>query len=492
MRQIKKALFTLHQATGAILSLMFVIWFLSGIVLIFDGYPHASREDRFLSLETFTKSDFERIQPFPDSIKGSGIYIEKHEGKPVYRLPAGKRAQKVYDAASHEYLASFSEKICRKQAESFTGSKTVKTKKINELDQWIPWSYYSSLLPVYKFYLDDEFHTVIYVSSKTGSIIQHTERKNRWLARVGAIPHWIYFKSLRAKIKTWESVIIWLSVIGIFVSLTGIIAGILRLKKRKQWKENGITPYKKFWFKWHHLTGFFFGLFVFTFILSGLFSVVDLPKRTAPKNEIFTPQKQWNKSVEIINHTDYQSLQLYRVLGKKEGVRKLEMEVSMGKPAWWVYYDNYQVPEIYLIDNDSVYKKSEFTLGEINKRAKQVFPKKDFKIDILREYNNYYQESGMKHHPLPVYRIQWDISSRDIIYFDPLTGEAIASFNRNKKIHRWLYQGLHKFNIRLLKQHEWLRKLLLIVLSIGGLAVSVTGVVLGWKWIKRIIKKQHK
>ena len=489
MRQLKQALLKLHQVTGAILSLMFVAWFLSGLVLIFKGFPHASREERFLHLETFTCSDFETIQPLPDSIKGTGISIEKFKNQPVYRIPAGKRAQTVYNAVSLEHLTSFSEEVCRQQAESFTGYKTLETKKINELDQWIPWSYYSSLLPVFKFYMDDGLHTVIYVSSKTGSIIQQTDRKSRWIARVGAIPHWIYIKSLRTQTKTWESVVTWLSAIGLFVSLSGIIVGIIRLKKRNKWREKAISPFKKFWFKWHHLSGFFFGLFIFTFVLSGMFSVVELPDWGVKANKNFSPRKQWNKVEKKINNSSFQPSLLWIALDKKDGIRKLEMKVSMGTPAWFVYYDNYQVPEVYKIKEDSILKSQKITFGEINQRAKQIFKNTDLIIDRMDSYDNYYQESGMMYHPLPVYRIQWNNVIHDIIYIDPLTGEAIASLNKNSKVHRWLYQGLHKFNFRFLNEHEWLRKLLLIVLSLGGLAVSITGLALGGKWIKRMIKK---
>jgi uncharacterized iron-regulated membrane protein len=492
MGHIKKALFKIHQVTGTFLSLMFVIWFLSGIVLLFDGYPHASREKRFLHLEPLKPHDFAHIQALPDSFKGRRITITRWQDRPVFRVPAGKRAQHVYEGQTFKSIASFPLTACKEVATSYINAGILDVRKIDALDQWIPWSYYTPFLPVYKCYMDDASHSVIYVSSKTGSIIQHTNRRSRWMARLGAIPHWIYFKSLRTKTGTWLSVVTWLAVMGVLVSLSGIIAGILRLQKRKKWQKQGLSPYRKLWFRWHHLSGFFFGFFVFTFILSGLFSLVELPDWLFPGEGNFYPGREWDASAEAYTMASYNPLNLYAALEAKEGVRKLELNQSMDKPVWWVYYDNYQVPEVYQIEPDSVYKRGEISLAEVDIRAKKCFSNKHFKVDVLDSYNNYYQESGMRHHPLPVYRIQWQNVSHDVLYIDPATGKAIKSINQRKRIHRWLYQGLHKYNTHFLKTHEPLRKLLIIILSAGGLTVSISGVVLGGKWLKRKMRKYKK
>ena len=252
---------------------MFVVWFISGIVLIFDGFPHASRKDRFLHLAEFKKQDFEELQAPPTSFKGK-VSLELCDGKAVYRVKSGKKAQKTYDAKSLEPINSFDEEHAKTISASFNGYPVKDLEKIGELDDWMPWSYYKPLLPFYKCRMSDPAHTVLYVSEKTGEIVQETNRRSRWSARFGAIPHWIYFKKLRLAKDSWRLVIIILSSFGILMSITGIYAGFVRLRKRK---EKGISPYKKFWYKWHHLAGFFFGLFVFTFILSGLVSVTSIP-----------------------------------------------------------------------------------------------------------------------------------------------------------------------------------------------------------------------
>ncbi len=492
MRLFKKITLKIHQVTGISLSLMFLVWFVSGVVLIFAGFPHASREERFLFLEPFSLSDFEAIQPLPDSIKGA-VGLDKLNNRPVYRIAMGKRAQQVYDATTLQRIPNFSEEICKNEAERFLNAQVQKSDKIHELDQWMPWSYYQALLPIYKFYMNDNRHTVIYVSSKSGNIVQQTNRKTRWLARVGAIPHWIYFRSLRLKVQLWNQTVIWLSSIGLFSCLSGIVAGMIRLNKRRKRKWAGdITPYKKFWFKWHHISGFFFGIFVFTFLLSGLFSVVDFSEHGNNGQKIFSPRKIWEKSKKMQVNAGHSFAGLWQTLENKSNVRKLEWINSLGKPAWWVYYNDYQTPEVYVCTADTIYKQETVSLEQIENRAESLFENTSFSVDEQRKYDNYYQESGMFKRPLPVYKISWNNGAQNQIYIDPKTGKVVASYTRNKKIHRWLYQGLHKFNFQFLVEHDWLRKLLLIILSLGGIVVSFSGVALTWKWIKRKTKSKKK
>ena len=95
--------------------------------------------------------------------------------------------------------------------------------------------------------------------------------KTRFWAWVGAIPHWIYITRLRATGRQpWTDTVLWLSGIGIAMTLTGIIVGIRAMVQTRRRSSNagarGLTPYVKPLFRWHHLFGLCFGLFVLTWI----------------------------------------------------------------------------------------------------------------------------------------------------------------------------------------------------------------------------------
>jgi len=488
MNKLKNILIQIHNVSGTFLSLMFVIWFLSGFVLIYSGFPHASREERFKNLSCFTGEEFDSIQAPLSSFAGR-VELEKMNSRPVYRVYTGRKSQQVYDAVRLTLIDSISQKEAIAIAEKFSGTKLVSAEKLWKPDQWTPWSYYHPLLPLYKCYLNDKKHTCLYVSAKTGTIVQETTRESRWAARLGAIPHWIYFKSLRLQTGLWLQVVAWISFFGILVSISGLTAGFIRLRKRKKsskWTE--FSPYKKFWYKWHHITGFLFGFFVFTFVLSGFFSVADIPKCLVPVHTKASAKKVWNQKTDVKQHATRSLSDLWNAIESKKPIRKVVWKTVMNQACFWVYRDHYELPDVYTLGAEGIFRKKEYAEAEIETWSKKAFPKTDFNLVQLHEYNAYYQKSGMWSRPLPVWQLNLHDADHTCMYIHPQTGELIKSYNNNGRWHRWLYRGLHTFDFPFLKQHEWLRKLLLLFLSLGGTVVSVSGLVLGLNWIKRKAK----
>lgn len=481
MKRLNKFIIQTHNISGSFLSLMFVVWFLSGIVLIFDGFPHASREERFMHLPELTLQVMENLQA-PSSDFNSGVTLETSGGKAVYRVSMGRKAQKVFDAETLSPLQSFTEDNARKLSESFNGHPVKQIVKKSDFDQWVPWSYYKPLLPFYKCYMSDPEHTVIYISEKTGEIVQETKRMERWSARVGAIPHWIYFKKLRLMKDVWRIVVIVLSTLGILISLSGIYVGIIRLKKRKK---KSLTPYKKFWYKWHHLAGFSFGLFVFTFVLSGLISVTDVPNwmvgvRSSEKKSI-----EWNGKPNLTRHENKTPKEVYLALNKKVGIRKIEWVTVFGHPQFRVYYNDYQVPEVYSLNNEKIEPMNQFSPEDIKLQAEIILASNRFKLKIQRGYDNYYSASAMRYLPATAYKIAIDDEQRTNLYIDPATGDEVCRTTKNIRLRVWLYRFLHALDIPFFKNIEVLRKMILILLSVGGLIVSISGMVLSVKWFKR-------
>ncbi len=471
---------------------MFVIWFLSGFVLIYAGFPHASREERFMHLSSLNQTDFDSIQAPPHNFSGK-VELEKLNDRPVYRVYKSRKAQKVYDAITLKECDFATEQEAINLAEDFSGAKLASVEKIKELDQWMPWSYYRPLLPFYKCTMGDEEHTRIYISAKSGSIVQETTRKSRWLGRLGAIPHWIYFKSLRLKTGLWLDVVKWISIFGVLVSLSGLIAGIIRLRKRRtQEKWSQFTPYKKFWHKWHHITGFVFGLFVFTFILSGLVSVTDIPQWMVPIHNKKSVKRIWNQKPNLDLHARANFKALWKAIDNGTPVRKIVFKTVQNQPVYWVYRDHYQKPDVYLLEDNGIVIKQKYSKEEIDNWCKQVLPNVEYSLKSQNEFDAYYQKSGMWERPLPIWQLNLDDPDDTRMYINSKTGEVVKSFTNNERWRRWLYRSLHTLDFPFLKQHDWLRKSLLILLSIGGTLVSLSGLVLGIKWMKRSTRRKRR
>ncbi len=475
---MKKLFFQTHKITGAIMSLMCLVWFLTGIILIFTGYPHASREKRFLHLETFTTTEIQNLQAPDSTFKGS-VKLEKYLGQPVYRVSSGRKAQKVYNAQSLQPIKAFTIGQADQLASSYTQSTSSKILITNKLDQWVPWSYYKTLLPFYKCYMNDDAHTVVYVSQKTGSIIQKTTRKERWIAYFSAIPHWVYFVSLRNQMGLWKTIMIILSVLGLLASISGIIVGIYRKKKKS------ITPYKKFNYKWHHIFGYFFGVFVFTFILSGLISITNIPDWMVgvSKKEKIT----WDQKLDLTKNNSITPSAIYKALKNKEGIRRIEWKTIFNTPYYLVYYNDYQVPEAYCLKNGYIQLAKAYELSDVKNQTYEKFGKYNPEVSIQNGYDNYYSSNAMLYIPPIAYKIVVNDDAKTWLYINPETGEEILRYNKNKRVRRWLYRALHTFNFKLLKEMDWLRKTLLIIVSIAGIIISYTGLILSKKFFKQFL-----
>jgi hypothetical protein len=62
---------------------------------------------------------------------------------------------------------------------------------------------------------------------------------------------------------------------------------------------------------------------------------------------------------------------------------------------------------------------------------------------------------------------------------------ALAEVHRLNRLERWLYSGLHKFDVKILYEYGPAWDIVMLVLCLGGLAASSIG---GYLGIKRIVR----
>ncbi len=66
------------------------------------------------------------------------------------------------------------------------------------------------------------------------------------------------------------------------------------------------------------------------------------------------------------------------------------------------------------------------------------------------------------------------------IYIDPRRGGVALRYVTRSRYYRWLYHGLHSFDFPFLIRRRPLWDVVVLGLLPGGLALSLTGVVIGW------------
>ena|SRR6266849_164294 len=87
-------------------------------------------------------------------------------------------------------------------------------------------------------------------------------------------------------------------------------------------------------------------------------------------------------------------------------------------------------------------------------------------------------------HVVLLLRVKFDDPGKTWLYIDPARGAVISRFDRWLRFDRWVYHGLHSLDFPFLWRYRPWWDVVVIVLLAGGLALSVTGVMMGFHRIR--------
>jgi uncharacterized iron-regulated membrane protein len=90
---------------------------------------------------------------------------------------------------------------------------------------------------------------------------------------------------------------------------------------------------------------------------------------------------------------------------------------------------------------------------------------------------------------LPVWRIKFANRARTWVHIDPLTGELLGAIDARGRAYRWLYDGLHRWDLGPLLAHPPARRMFIWLLSLAGLVVSVSSIWIAWRRLRRPARK---
>ncbi len=483
---LKKALYSIHRVLGAILSILFLMWFLSGFVMMYHTFPKLTEKDKNARAQALNMRECQQadsmiasalIRPNLNSLK-----LDLHYGQA--RISCGfsdREQQMILRNGKWDSLCKPTFTQIRQYAQSWNSAPIIRTDTLHDLEQWIPFGKSRADLPIYKFHFGDKLHHQLYVSSTTGEALQLTTQESRFWAWLGPIPHWVYFTQLRQDVTLWKNVVIAISGIGCIMCLAGIAIGIRSFLILRRTKGVWATPYRRFTYKWHHLTGFFFGLFVFTFIFSGMMSLADVPNSIV---KIYNPNIQERaKSEASIAGVEF----------KADYKQLLDNYPKQVKQVKWMSVGKTPVLKAVIKDSTLMFEASRNSLKPLRinmEMVKELVQARasSYQIDTLYNYDNYYGIAG-KQLPLPVYKISVDDADQSTYYVEPRTGKLIY-YNSNAKVAHWSYQILHRFALGTLIQHNTLRLCLLWFVLMGGTLVSTTGLWLSMRYVQRKLKKK--
>ena len=470
-----RLLFLIHRYLGIALGVVISLWCLSGFVMMYEQYPELDDTERLAGLEPLNLAACCRLPSDFRNIEIDRFRLEMMAGTAVLRLMDGP-FQYVIDLQSGEFLPEFGAgdalSIAETAAPEYGLQGRPRLVDLIERDQWTVYASYHPHRPLFHFAMDDPSGTEFYVSSATGEVVQITTFRQRLLNWMGAVIHWLYPTALRQHTAVWLQVVIWLTIVSLFMTVIGAYIGLRQFKVRR----NGSgSPYRG-WALWHHYAGLVFGLFTLTWLISGLFSVNPFG---ALEGRSFSVEDQRLKG-GALNYAqagafvtalpadalppstvrlgaDVVGGQLYAVAADKEGHR-----VRL---------------------NARTLKPESLSDGFFERAAAIMRP--DVPVtqsNWLTEGDGYYFSHHEKQH-FPVFRVQYEDGER--FYLDDVTGELVRAVDRERQWLRWIFHALHRGDFSALVRSRPIWDLMMWPLMLGVTVGVITGT---WIGLTRVVR----
>ncbi|MEG1563672.1 MAG: PepSY domain-containing protein [Bacteroides sp.] len=484
MNKTNKYTFSLHRIIGTVIALFFLMWFVTGLVLVYHPYPRLSDAQIDGKQETLPDS-LPGIHAFAKRVSEpvKNIRVRQFQGQTLVSFVT-KDSTYVFCADSLEKPAPITYATIMQIAQHWVPAPVLRVDTLYQRTQWILYSRYEDELPIYRFYFDDAEKHELFVAKRSGEVLQLTDAPSRFWSWVGAIPHKFYFPFIRKNVTVWETSLTIGALFCLIASLTGCYLGLYVLIKRYRNKRKWEIPYKKRSYRLHHLLGLIFGMALIAWSLSGVMSMQRVPRWMVPMkgDYSFRPSKMWGKKPLPLS-----SYQL--------DYRKLKTYYPELKAVTWTHYGKTPVYAVveggqeHLIDASSSQVQKLFIPEQtVRNGLKRIHGDSvPYRIMLMNRYDNYYLSRDHSL-PLPVYKVNLADEDGTVYYISPETGD-VRFLNDNKKVKKWLFSGIHYLNIQWLIERPVLWTLAIWVVCGVGAFFSLTGVWLGVRYLRRIMRK---
>jgi hypothetical protein len=465
---------------GIALGGIFIVWFVSGIVMMYARMPVLDEADRLRRLPPLNAAEV-KVAPSPEQLRGATrVIVGTVEGRPVYRLQAGRSWRAVFADTGEVMPPPTPERalaIVRAHAPEHAGTVRYDA-RLDDADQW---SFgVRTLMPMHRVALGDADDTRVYVSDRTAAVVLTTTASGRRWGYAGAVLHWIYFTPFRRQAALWTDTIVWLSIAGTIASMTGLIWGVVRFSPARRYHVRGAewrSPYAG-WMRWHHISGLLFGAVTVTWVFSGLLSMG--PWDWAPSTAPTRAQREALSGGPL----DFSSVLPERLAAAVEAFgapSPAEVELIQFRGAHYV-----RGPRgIVAIDDPSAGVRAAFARDAVAERAQAAMPSVTIREAVWLDRDDAYYYARDRHLPLPVLRVKYDDPQQTWLYLDPSRGIVARKEERLSRLNRWLYHGFHSLDFPFLYYRRPLWDLVVITLSLGGIVLSATTLTTGLRRLRR-------
>ncbi len=488
---LKRWLFLLHRWLGIAACLFFALWFVSGMVMMYVGYPKLTEAERLRHLPPL--DGHAALLAPAEALRAAGIEgplkdLRLHAGSAgrasYLATPEGRRQPVAIDALNGQVLRGTTQAQALASAAAFAGPGQ-ELCYLGTVDE-DAFSHSRALdmhRPLHRVQLDDAGGTLLYISGTTAEVVRDATRSERGWNYLGAWLHWLYMFRGNAFDPYWADLVNGLSLIGIAVAITGTVVGVIRWRFRQPYRSGRRTPYPGRAMRWHHAAGLLFALATLAWIFSGLMSMN--PWRLFDAGTPPLRMDAWQEGPLRVAQGDAAPQALLEAAGSQ--VRELRWIRTAGRTEV-LARASAGAPRV--LDSASavpVAHQRDVLLA----RAALLIDAPVLRGEWLTAHDLYWYERaehtmmGGHDKPLPLLRVVFGDAAGSWVHIDPHTGQVLGRMDRSQRVKRWLFAMLHSWDWLPLLQRRPLWDALLLAFSLGGLALSATGVLIGLRRLRR-------
>jgi uncharacterized iron-regulated membrane protein len=474
-----RALVLIHRYVGIAVGLLMAVWCLSGVVMMYVPYPRLTEELRvggLAEIDWRACCSFGSRDVIADDARVSSFQLEMLGVRPVLRVVLVGGERRVLDLRNGSVIESFGDEDASRAATRLARSMVVsgepRSLGLILRDQWTV-AYNRGERPIHALAFDDPARTVIYVSSTSGKVLQVTQSAQRFWNWLGSVPHWLYPTALRQHTAAWAQVVIWASVVGVFLTGTGLYLGIKELRRR-----NGrvTSPHRGIMY-WHHVPGLIFGVLVLTWTLSGLFSmnpwgVMETQGVTEDMQALTGGPPKWIEVRGAIEALAFRA--------------PTNVVSAVSAPFGGKLYSVLSLPSGRKARFDAAGELSPLRDEEVEAAVGRLqIGERRASWELLREEDAYHYSTHSSPVTLPVWRVVAVGAQPVRYYLDAVTGRLVNKVDSGSRSFRWWHSALHTFDFSSMTRAPWFRNTLMLTLLLGAALVTATGT---WLGIRRLTR----
>lgn len=465
---------TLHRRLGLLVGPAVLLWFLSGLVLLWVPYPSLTEREWLMTAQSIQPHNccaaLSRLVERLDRPEGiESVRIRMVGGRPVAtaQFLNGTMAALTVDTA--EPIVPLTRDWAHRVASQAAPGMLVEQMDLIDHDVWTVHQRFDPYRPLWKVQLSGDRRSVLYVSSVTGDVVQDTTADDRRWNLVGAVIHWWYLPWLRRHWAWWDHVVWWVSAIGtVTVVAGGLILG-------RAWAKHGWSGLFVGRWRVHRVLGVIAGISACCWMASGWLSMdhgrwfAD-GKVNVEDRERFMGGRLIPRDVEAI--LDFsatmadETVKEIRLI-KMNGIIHLMARTSPSHQAIWV------------MTGPDASPREAFQDEVVKAAARPLLG--DGVLTITKANGNDVGICSATGDETASSLIRVETTDPDArgVRVDGRTGAVVERVDSSRRLYHRLFSGLHRWDVPWFSQHCDLRRMLMSLWCLLGAGLAGSGIWIG-------------